>query len=194
MRVRWRLWEASIRSTGERVETVLARAPEDQAVSRPDWAALYLAHGPGILRYLSRLAPDHSTAEDLLHDTFAKAMTAARRPASGDECRRWLYRIASNAAIDRLRRARRFPWLPLDRGGALEITGISDQPEVVRAALRSIPPDQAAVLVLRVQEGFSRSEIAELHGISEAAVKTRLLRARARFAEAYRRIEREACQ
>lgn len=173
------------------METVLAPALE-HAGSEPDWAALYLAYGPGILGYLSRLAPDHSTAEDLLHDTFAKAMTAAQRPANSDECRRWLYRIASNAAIDRLRRARRFRWLPLDRGSALETPAISDQMEIVRAALRSIPPDQAAALVLRVQEGFSRSEIAELHGISEAAVKTRLLRARARFAEAYRRLERES--
>jgi DNA-directed RNA polymerase specialized sigma24 family protein len=44
---------------------------------------------------------------------------------------------------------------------------------------------------MRVQERFSREEIAAAHGVSEAAIKTRLLRARARFAAAYRRIREE---
>ena len=58
--------------------------------------------------------------------------------------------------------------------------------DAVRRALQRIPVVQAAALVLRLHEGFSRAEIAELTGVTERAVKDRLERGRENFARAYR--------
>src|SRR6266702_4707135 len=60
---------------------------------------LYSRHGAGIRRYLARMVGE-ADAEDLMHDVFERALAAhdaEQQPAA------WLYRIARNAAVDRLR-------------------------------------------------------------------------------------------
>lgn len=152
----------------------------------PDWVALYRDHGPRLLRYLRRLTRDEEEAADLMQDTFERAMRAGTVPADASA---WLYRIASNAAIDHLRRRRRLRFLRLPPE-AVAPTRDTDDLELVRRALRSIPPDQAVALVLRLHEGRSRREVAELLGLSEDGVKSRLARGRLNFIAACRRIER----
>jgi RNA polymerase sigma-70 factor (ECF subfamily) len=135
------------------------------------------------------LARDEDGAEDLMQEVFVRAINAKSAPQGGAERVYWLYRIATNIAIDHLRRGRRIHWLPLriDTASSKEATpGEADQ---VREALRLIPPEQAVTLVLRTQ-GYSRQEIAKMLQLSEAAVKSRLFRARENFAASYRRLER----
>lgn len=171
--------------SGARTETTIAAqaAAGERAV---DWERAYVLHAPALLRYLRRLSRDPATAEDLMHETFERAGRAAHLPADSDALP-WLYRIATNLAVDHLRRHRRFAFLPFSGRESDDRATFDADADVVRRALRAIPPDQATALVLRLHEGFSRAEIAELTGVSERAVKERLERGRESFARAYRR-------
>ncbi|MBI2773908.1 MAG: sigma-70 family RNA polymerase sigma factor [Chloroflexi bacterium] len=149
---------------------------------------LYVTDGPRVLRYLSSLVGNEA-APDLLHDSFVRAARSHNPPERREDLPNWLFRIAANLAIDHVRRKRR--WRSISRliaepsapaAGSVE--------ECVRAALREIPPDQATVLILRLVEGMSRSEISGILGITESAMKSRLVRGRLNFAAAYRRLER----
>src|SRR5919198_5593676 len=88
---------------GERPDMV----GEISAPTTLDWRSLYEANAGDLLRFLRRFVKETHTAEDLLHDTFARAMRARRLPPDAHEARPWLYRIASNLALTHLRRSRR---------------------------------------------------------------------------------------
>jgi RNA polymerase sigma-70 factor, ECF subfamily len=142
-----------------------------------------------ILAHLSRLVGDQATAEDLCQDTFARALRGwshEEPPANGGA---WLYRIATNAAYDHLRRRRRIHFAPLNDadGAATEGPSHDDEGDRVRAALADVPEHYRVPLVLHACAGYSMDEIARRLGCTSAAVKMRLFRARARFREAYAR-------
>jgi len=151
------------------------------------WDAAYRLHAGDLVRYLRRLSPNAEIAEELMQETFARAMRASRSPAASHELRPWLYRIATNVAIDRLRRDRRLRFIPF---GGRELALERDVAEIdlVRHALRAIAPEQATALVLRLHEGFSPAEIAQMLDVSETALKSRLVRGRRAFIAAYERI------
>lgn len=151
------------------------------------WEAIYEAEGPGLVRYVVRLVGP-AEAADVVHDAFIRAMRAQRAPSRADEARPWLYRIVTNLALDVLRRRRRWRLVPWEGARLAPDMRDGDDDGLVRAALQSIPPDQAVALVLRLHERLSRAEIAALLGISESAVKGRLVRGRLRFVDAYRRL------
>jgi RNA polymerase sigma-70 factor (ECF subfamily) len=130
------------------------------------------------------LSRDSDAAEELVQETFAKAIAASRLPPE-NELRPWLYRIASNLAIDRLRRSRRLRFVPF-LGTEAAPDPNNDEAEAVRSALRAIGPELAATLVLRLHEGFSRAEVALIRGVSERMVKSQLSEARIAFERAYK--------
>jgi RNA polymerase sigma-70 factor (ECF subfamily) len=153
----------------------------------PDWDALYRAHAGGILRYCGRLAKSREAAEELMQETFARAIRSGTAPDGAEDVRRWLYRIATNATLDRLRRERLVRFVPfLGREEAPRHD--PERSDLVRRSLRAIAPEQATALVLRLHEGFAVDEIAKLLGISEAGVKSRLVRGRRAFIATYERL------
>jgi RNA polymerase sigma-70 factor (ECF subfamily) len=104
----------------------------------------------------------------------------------------WLYRVASNTAIDHIRRRKRFTWV---RMGSIEHTssephdidvvgGVGER-EHVQAVLRSLPPENAVALLLHALEGYSYKEIAEIQSCTMTAVRSRIARARAAFKAGY---------
>jgi RNA polymerase sigma-70 factor, ECF subfamily len=153
-----------------------------------EWGVMYEVHGPDVFAFLRRSLGSTVLAEDLLQDTFLRAMRASTQPAAAS-VRPWLFRIAANLAVSHHRRSRLLAFLPFgDRASAAEdpADAASDH---VRRALRSIPRDQAVTLALALHEGFTRREIAEMLAISEEGVKSRLARGRRNFAAAYRALE-----
>src|SRR6266487_973120 len=139
-----------------------------------------------------RMLGDAQDAEDASQEIFLRAYT---RLTSFDPTRRfstWLLSIASNYCIDRLRR-RRFAWLTLD-DVAFSLPSYERSPERsaldheerdrVQAALRRLPDHYRLVLVLRYWQEMSYNEIAQVTGLTESALKTRLHRARHMLAEA----------
>ena len=104
----------------------------------------------------------------------------------------WLHRIVVNACLDRIRRRRARPTVPFpDEDGDTGRRGIPDPRDDLDAfelrmeidrALRALPDDQRAAIVLVDVEGWSVSEAAEALGVPEGTVKSRCSRGRARLA------------
>jgi len=120
-------------------------------------------------------------------------ISAFRRAASfrGDSAvTTWLHRIVVNASLDRIRRKSARPAttgdeealdsLAAGRAGA-DPSGDSDTALDVKAALRMLPPDQQAALVLVDMLGYPVTEAASILGVSQGTVKSRCARGRARL-------------
>lgn len=155
-----------------------------------DWETVYTNHGRELLAYLLRLVHDTETASDLLQDSFVQAMRAERDLRDPTRIRPWLYRIATHAAYRHLRRRRLVTMVPFSKADRLTVLGADAGDQQLHSALATLSADQAAALLLHHQQGFTRREIAEMTGVTEEAVKSRLDRGRANFIAAYRRLER----
>jgi RNA polymerase sigma-70 factor (ECF subfamily) len=131
-------------------------------------------------------------AEDVVQDAL---ISAWRSIASfeGSSFRAWVFRIATNRAIDVVRARRRRGELPLEppedaevewaepvasTPDPVEIAGQGEALKVVEEALTAIPAEQGAALMLRDIEGFSYEEIAHITASEIGTVKSRIHRAR----------------
>jgi RNA polymerase sigma-70 factor (ECF subfamily) len=122
-------------------------------------------------------------------DAVQDALLSAYRRASGYRgdaaVTTWLHRIVVNACLDLARRRATRPTVPLgDREVPTQrdATAATDAAVVVAAALRELPAEQAAALVLVDLEDFSVAEAAVILECAEGTVKSRCARARARLA------------
>lgn len=143
---------------------------------------LFQAYGPRVKSYMMRQGADANTAEDLAQETL---LTVWRKAAlySGEKgsATTWIFTIARNLRIDRLRRE--VAWQPLpenqdeqasDDPTPEEQVNERERGERVRAALAGLPPDQSEVVSLSYIEGLSHSEIADRLGLPLGTVKSRM--------------------
>lgn len=168
---------------------VLALAREAPAEA---FEILYATYKGRLYTFLLRMVAEPELADDLTHDVFAKALKLLPTLSHDHHVLAWLYRVASNAAIDHLRRRRRFAWLRMAslRGKADEPHAADDHARIpeqahVQEVLRTLPPENAAALLLHALEGYSYKEIAEIQGVSMTAVRSRIARARSAFKQQY---------
>lgn len=174
---------------GSREQRLVAEA---QAGDGAAFTALFdQYHGP-ITGYLARLTGNRDAADDLTQETFLKAYRGLGRTGADLSFRPWLYRIATNTARSWQRRQRIVRWLPFgDDAGTPEPRDERDlatalgEHEAVVAALRSISPAQASILLLRHDQGLTVEEAAVVMKVSTNTAKVRLHRARKAFASAY---------
>jgi len=142
-----------------------------------------------------RLMNDRQEAEDVLQETFISAFRALDRFEGRSQLSTWLYRIAYNAAMMRLRK-HQAPTKSLDEPRETEDGEIMPQqlvdwtaaPErllldqelrgMLNAALATLPETLRTVFVLRDIEGLSTAETAETLGLTQTNAKVRLHRAR----------------
>lgn len=158
---------------------------------------MYERYKSQIYNYLLRLSGATEMADDLTHDTFLSAYEALPNLRADSAIAAWLYRIASNRFRDTLRRKRVINWLHLgDRRGderALSEAGGEDsipEQELVQIALKHLKPEYAICLTLRLAEGLSTGETADILGVSPESIRMRLCRARVMFKDAYAAAER----
>ncbi|TMC79791.1 MAG: sigma-70 family RNA polymerase sigma factor [Chloroflexi bacterium] len=133
-------------------------------------------------------------AEDVVQDALLSAWRSLSS-FEGSSFRAWIFRIATNRALDRLRSRRRHPELPLDppnegdddRSWAepaapgpdlVEIAGDREALLIVEQALSTLPAEQRAALLLRDVEGFAYEEIATITTVEIGTVKSRIHRGR----------------
>jgi RNA polymerase sigma-70 factor (ECF subfamily) len=151
-----------------------------------------LAHADALYRLALHLARNPADAEDLVQETFVRALRAWGGFAGGTDLRAWLLRILRNTFLDRERSARRHPV----EGGLDEAAAGADlagetgdrEPEQLRRllatdvqeALRELP-EEVRTLVLLDLEGLSEAELSLVLGCPAGTVKSRLWRARARL-------------
>jgi RNA polymerase sigma-70 factor (ECF subfamily) len=157
----------------------------------------YSAYYGAIRGYVARLV-GQAEAEDVTQETFVKALRSSSEVRDTDKLRPWLYRVATNVALDRLRSPSRKQVSPLafdearlvaEGDAAVQSPKPSVESEAirtemsacVRAVVDRLPSAQKAALVLSDCEGFTDAEIASVVGASVGSVKIRLHRARARL-------------
>ncbi len=139
-------------------------------------------HQAPVYRVALRMLGTAADAEDVAQETFVQAWRSLARFHGNSAFATWLYRIATNRSLDVL--AKRRPSEDLDDlqgDSSLDPAAIYAQRERTAGVLdvvQALPPDQRAPLVLREFEGLSYEEIGAVLGISLAAVKGRIHRAR----------------
>jgi RNA polymerase sigma-70 factor (ECF subfamily) len=138
-----------------------------------------LAHADALYNFARHLSHDAVVAEDLVQETYARALAAAAQFKPGGNLKAWLFRILRNTFIDLYRRDQR-----ARSDGELEVVGAAPRQEgavmgrELEQALRSLS-EEARLAVLLDLEGFSEAEIAGCLACAPGTVKSRLFRARA---------------
>lgn len=161
-----------------------------------DFQQIYDLFQPKILRYMLRLVGE-AEAEDLTQEVFVKISRGLEEFRGESQLATWIYRIATNTAVDRLRRRPVYQGIDLS-DNLIEIedqemwTGekaLSVEQQLVRRQMNDcirnfinqLPEHYRMVLVLSELEGIKNQEIANILGITLDTVKIRLHRARAKL-------------
>jgi RNA polymerase sigma-70 factor (ECF subfamily) len=148
----------------------------------------------GLYSYAMVLTRNHTEAEDLVQETYVRALKAMGRLRAGSNMKGWLFTILRNVWFNQLRKSRNSPQMV-----GIEIVGSvansvvepSKDPhdlyvskmeaEQVRAAIQELPADFREVIVLREYEDLSYQEIASVLDCPIGTVMSRLGRARAKL-------------
>jgi RNA polymerase sigma-70 factor (ECF subfamily) len=136
---------------------------------------LYQRHAPAIHAYLRRMIGDRVLAEDLLQTTFLSVVRGRGRYQPQTNLRAWLFAVATNAARDALRRARRRRE-QTHESPERAVDPVLPDPAAARAlqqALDELPPEQREAVLLHKMHELSFPEIAEALGIGVSAAKVR---------------------
>jgi RNA polymerase sigma-70 factor (ECF subfamily) len=152
-----------------------------------DIVTLYRRHASAVFRFAWGLCGDRSAAEDLVSETFTRMLTRAPRIETRTALA-YLLAITRNAYLSGRRRQRREVPLAeeLRAPGNDPLSRLEDQARLasVLRAVRHLSESERAALLLRVDHDLSYEEIASALGISVAAAKVRVHRARLRLANA----------
>ena len=167
--------------------------------SQKDFTTIYTEYYPKIVGYLTRLVGELE-AEDAAQEVFVKIDRSLESFRGDSSLSTWIYRIATNTAMDHLRRpsSKRSSLAtedkdfsseedagPVDNKPLLDTLLIrKDMNDCIRGVVESLPADYSTVLVLSEFEGLTNSEIAEVIGISLDTAKIRLHRARTKLRKA----------
>lgn len=160
------------------------------------FAELFVRHRDRLWAVALRTLTDREEAADALQDALLSAHRAAGRFRGDSAVTTWLHRIVVNACLDRLRRRRAHPTVPLSDGqptdpeaprgpGGREPAAPAvdhDTVLTVRQALAQLPVDQRTAIVLVDLQGYPVAEVAAMLEVAEGTVKSRCSRGRTRLA------------
>jgi RNA polymerase sigma-70 factor (ECF subfamily) len=156
------------------------------------FGALFLRHRDRLWAVAVRTLGDPEEAADALQDAMISAFRRAGTFRGDSAVTTWLHRIVVNACLDRLRRKAARPVSGGLADEALDVMARDPRPAVpssdadlaldVTAALRALPPEQRAALVLVDMLGYPVADAAEVLAVSVGTVKSRCARGRARLA------------
>jgi len=157
---------------------------------QPAMRTLFARHRVAIYRWLLRLVGDEALAEDLLSDVFLDVWRKAASFGGRSSVSTWLLAIARYKGLSARRRRTD---AELNDELASSVADPSDDPELVlqkrnreellRRSLARLSPEHGEVIDLVYYHGKSVKEVAEIVGINEATVKTRMFYARKKLAE-----------
>jgi RNA polymerase sigma-70 factor, ECF subfamily len=141
--------------------------------------ALFRQHQGEVYAWAYRIVRDRGIAEDLTVETFWRMYRARDRFDPDGNFRGWARRIATNAALDHLRHARRETELPEDLAGpAAQDPAVRGETRAkIKQAFDALPAKYRLVATLALIEEEPYSTIADAVGISAALVKVRVFRA-----------------
>jgi RNA polymerase sigma-70 factor (ECF subfamily) len=164
------------------------RAPSDAPL---DVAALFVEHGPFLLRSVQRMTGDGPHVEDIVQETFLVAHRRREEIAGHPQLRGWLFRVAQNLVLHHRRSVARR--IRLEEAAEVEpketkseVSGpvrAARERDEVRATVAELPEHEQAVFILYELEELPGAEIARVLDIPLGTVWTRLRAARKRFRE-----------
>jgi RNA polymerase sigma-70 factor (ECF subfamily) len=167
------------------------------------WEELLRAHNRKIYNLCYRFSGQTQDSEDLTQEIFIKVYQTLRSydPAQGS-FQTWLNRIARNHLVDHHRRTRRDRLTSsIDEGevGLSQSSGLGRSPaeqvesrerkELLQAALDKLSPDMRESVILRDLQDLDYREIAQILGVPEGTVKSRINRGRLELARVLKRME-----
>ena len=171
----------------------MKRGRRDVATPLVDFAGLYREHARDVHRFALYLSGEPALADDLVSEAFMRVWTARSRVDLAT-VRGYLFAIVRNLFLQNVHRERRRA--PLDDRMAADQPGPEERARdqstmrVVLAALAKLPEIDRAALLMRADDGLPYEEIARALGISTAAAKVKVHRARLKLAEILHRDER----
>ena len=144
------------------------------------WDEIYERYYPELLKYCMGACRDKELAEDLVQETFLKALQNADifEDLGPSQCRAWLYRTMKNLLYDRYRRAlleAEHLRQPDEEAGCLD-PGIQQiENELI---LQKLTPEDRMLFTLRYMEGYNASEISEMLHMNPGTIRAKLSRCR----------------
>jgi RNA polymerase sigma-70 factor (ECF subfamily) len=152
-----------------------------------------IEHLDGLYSYAMVLSRNHAEAEDLVQETYVRAIQAVGRLRAGSNMKSWLFTILRNIWFNQLRKRRNAP-----QEFEIEVGGVADhiaepsknshdlyvskmEAEQVRAAIQELPVESREIILLREYEELSYLEIASVLDCPVGTVMSRLGRARAKL-------------
>ena len=165
-----------------------------------DFEAIFREHFARMVRITRRVLHSDAEAEEVCADSFLKLYKSGPGVLSGGAVGAWLYRVATRASIDRLRKnkhraveeelnAETETGIDDERHDPLQRLMRNERITQVRSALARMKPQKAQLLLLH-HGGLSYQEIAAAMEIKAASVGTMLARAEAEFSAHYKRQQR----
>lgn len=158
---------------------------------------LFEEYAPRIKGFLLRQGADQSTADDLVQETLLTIWRkASQYSASRGTLSTWVFTIARNLRIDRIRRQK--PWreadddlsfMESDEEPADEAVARGQMETRMRVAVSGLPPDQKEVIVLSYIEGLSQSDISARLDLPLGTVKSRMRLAYQRLRTSFEGLE-----
>lgn len=155
--------------------------------------ALYARHNVRLYRFLVRLTRNEATAEEIMNEVFLEAWRTAGKFEGRSAVSTWLMAIAHHRAVSVLRKRGE---TALDDATMAELADDNDTPEVtaqkrskseiMRACMDKLTAEHRAIIDLVYYHDKSVAEAAEITGVPEATVKTRMFYARKKLAELMR--------
>jgi RNA polymerase sigma-70 factor, ECF subfamily len=150
---------------------------------RPAFAQLVEHYWDRLYRWLYHLTRDQHTAEDLVQESFLKAFAGLKKFQAGTNFGAWLFRIAHNNYANQCRASSRpreaLPdHVPDSQPGPLDQAISSEALQSLGRAIHSLPAEFRAALLLRVEEGLSFRQIAEVLDLTEETARWRVFKAR----------------
>ena len=155
----------------------------DAGIVAPDRLEGWIeGYGPELRRHLTRMLPSEADADDLLQEVWVRAMRKPPESGPGSNVRAWLYRVATNVALDRLATEGRRCCALVGRRLALAPEPASAPDEVlgslsaaarfrVREKVAALPPKQREAVWLRWVEGRDYEAIAARLECSQASAR-----------------------
>ncbi|MCL4135995.1 UNVERIFIED_CONTAM: hypothetical protein GTU68_014729 [Idotea baltica] len=162
---------------------------DDVTLSVPTWEEVAHTHDRFLYSLAYRLCGNHQDAQDLVQEVLLRVRRGLKTFQPGN-LEGWLSRITTNAYLDRVRKQKRRPTVPLpdepDRVmmGSPDIESemaASDLPDHLQALLMDLPPDYRAAVVLKDVLSFSYEEISDIVGAPIGTVRSRIHRGRGRL-------------
>jgi RNA polymerase sigma-70 factor, ECF subfamily len=141
-----------------------------------------------LFRFTYYLTGNTQLAHDLCQDTYIKVLEKIRSLKEPDRFKSWLYRMTKNLYLDHIKSSKNKGHVSLDGAIPEMVTGEDKQKVMeIRQALSHLETEERIPLLLVDLEGYSYEEAAQMIGISEDALRSRLHRARTTFSTKYKK-------